>query len=329
MLNTKIGENYGANDVINSTDLRKRLLNIDSRFRANQSDPTSDFSFKLEHPYKNLIRVRLASIEIPNTFYTFSQANKNTIIGFKTTDSTASSIIIKVQIPDGNYTATELITAIQTQFTEIQTANPSYGTNFQIQMNPNSRKVTITNNRAFIFDTGTIPDSQKKWFYYGLGSYLGFPDKLYTSQTSPYTVTSTQCINPLGSPYLLLEVNDYYSVEQKTTQNYVQCLAKIIVNKPKYDTIENDGSNMLSNDVIFPSPTDLSTIRVRLLDAYGNVVDLCGANFSFALEITEVLNTRLYDFYRNYIWLGTIPSVNYKKVQGSAQPLLKGIGPPF
>ena len=326
MLNTKIGENYGANDVINSTDLRKRLINVDSRFRANYSDPTTDFSFKLEHPYKNLIRVRLASIEIPNTFYTFSQANKNTILGFQTTDSTAKSVIFKIQIPDGNYTATELITAIQQQFV---TPNTTYGTTFTIQLIPNSRKVTITNNRSFIFDTGTTPDSQKKWFYYGLGYYLGFPDKGYTITSSPYTITSSQCINTLGSPYLLLEVNDYYSVEQKTTQNYIQCLAKIIVNKDKYETIENNGSNMLSNDVIFPSPTDLSTIRVRLLDAYGNVVDLCGANFSFALEITEVQNTRLYDFYRNYIWLGTIPSVNYKKVQGSAQPLLKGVGPPF
>jgi hypothetical protein len=325
MLNTKIGENYGANDVINSTDLRKRLINIDSRFRANNSDPTTDFSFKLEHPYKNLIRVRLASIEIPNTFYTFSQANKNTIIGFKITDSSLpipNPVTFKIQIPDGNYTATELITAIQTQFTALSS---SYGT-FTIELNPNSRKVTITSTKSFIFDTGTSPDSQNKWFYYGLGYYLGFPDKGYSVQS---TITSSQCINTLGSPYLLLEVNDYYSVEQKTTQNYIQCLAKIIVNKDKYETIENNGSNMLSNDVIFPSPTDLSTIRVRLLDAYGNVVDLCGANFSFALEITEVLNTRLYDFYRNYIWLGTIPSVNYKKVQGSAQPLLKGVGPPF
>ena len=52
-------------------------------------------------------------------------------------------------------------------------------------------------------------------------------------------------------------------------------------------------------------------------------------NWTFSLEITEVTNTKLYDFYRNYIWLGTIPSVNYKTVTGTAQPLLRGVGPPF
>lgn len=64
MLNTRIGENYNANDVINSNDLRKRILNIDSTFRSDISDPSSAFTYKLEHPYKNLIRLRLASIEI-------------------------------------------------------------------------------------------------------------------------------------------------------------------------------------------------------------------------------------------------------------------------
>jgi hypothetical protein len=49
-------------------------------------------------------------------------------------------------------------------------------------------------------------------------------------------------------------------------------------------------------------------------------------NFSFSLEITEVTNTRLYEFYRNYIWLGNIPSLPLN-VTGSGQGLLGGKGP--
>jgi hypothetical protein len=93
--------------------------------------------------------------------------------------------------------------------------------------------------------------------------------------------------------------------------------------------IYDDGSTLLSNEIIFPSPVDINFLNIKLVDPYGEVIDLVGMNFSFSLEITEVLNTKLYDFYRNYIWAGTIPSVNYKTVKGSAQPLLKGIGPPF
>jgi hypothetical protein len=83
----------------------------------------------------------------------------------------------------------------------------------------------------------------------------------------------------------------------------------------------------MSNEIVFPSPIDLKILQVKLIDPYGEIVDLNCMNFSFSLEITEVLNTSLYDFYRNYIWLGTIPSV--KKASGSQQQLLKGIGPPF
>jgi hypothetical protein len=128
---------------------------------------------------------------------------------------------------------------------------------------------------------------------------------------------------------MLLCVNDFYTVEQRTDQTYIQCLAKVIVREDKHTIIFDDGASYMTNEIIFPSPTDLKILQVRLLDPYGEVIDLCGLNFSFSLEITEVLNTKLYDFYRNYIWLGSIPSVNQKKVQGSAQPLLCGIGPPW
>ena len=83
----------------------------------------------------------------------------------------------------------------------------------------------------------------------------------------------------------------------------------------------------MSNEIIFPSPQDFSVLNVKLLDAWGNILSLNGLDMSFTLEITEVLNTKLYDFYRNYIWLGTIPSVPYKTVEGSAAGLLRGRGP--
>ncbi len=85
--------------------------------------------------------------------------------------------------------------------------------------------------------------------------------------------------------------------------------------------------NILSNEIIFGSAVDLTVLNIQLLDIYGNILDLNGAHFSFTVEITEVLNTKLYDFYRNYIWSGTIPSVDIKKIEGSGVALLRGRGP--
>ena len=72
MINTRLNENYNANDVLNPNDLRKRILNIDSRFCSETSKSTTDFTFQLDHTYKNIIRLRIASIEIPNMMYTFT-----------------------------------------------------------------------------------------------------------------------------------------------------------------------------------------------------------------------------------------------------------------
>jgi hypothetical protein len=351
MLNTRIGENYNANDVINSNDLRKRILNIDSRFRTNQSSPSTDFSFRLAHPYKNLIRIRLASVEIPNMHYVFSAKKNNTSFKLKTADINGIDRIVLITIPDGNYTSDELINEIQSQFDN--KLRIPYGIFLSITLNTINAKTTITNNgiadyllgppssptqvgKPLFIDFITSLKCKNRDHNFGLGYILGFRNKLYKLTTlisstpfNIYSVTSEGCIDVVGDNYMFLAINDLYSVEQKTNEDYLQVLAKIIIREDKQAVIYDDGSSFLSNEIVFPSPTDLSILNVKLVDPYGDPIDLCSMNFSFTLEITEVLNTRLYDFYRNYIWLGTVPSVPYKSVQGSAQTLLKGIGPPF
>ena len=353
MLNTRIGENYNANDVINANDMRKRIINIDSRFRADVSQPTTNFTFKLEHPYKNLIRLRVASIEIPNMFY--STSKKNNCFTVKAYDITGVVRTVNIVIEEGNYTSVEMVVALQEQF-DIQLRGP-YGIFFTVALNTISAKILITHDgvsaypvtapnpvptasaKPFILDFCTCSPVGRRPQNWGLGFYLGYRKKQYkvtnmkqTATTPPldvYYQEGESCLDVLGDTYCLLAINDLHSVEQKTTDNYLQVLAKIIIREDKQAVIYDDGASLLSNEVIFPSPTDLKILNIRLLDPYGDPIDLCGMNWSFSLEITEVLNTKLYDFYRNYIWLGTIPSVNYKTVTGTQQPLLRGIGPPF
>jgi hypothetical protein len=353
MLNTKIGENYNANDVINSNDLRKRILNIDSRFRTSCNDSSTSFQFRLEHPYKNIIRLRVASVEIPNMFYTFSKAKKNTTFIIKAFDISGIVRQALIEIPDGNYNSQELIDEIQSQLdTKMR---DQYGIFLTISLNTINAKVTFTNNgvaatpitptsvptqsaKQFVLDFITAVCFKNRLHNFGLGYNLGYRCKAYKAsktEISPetdltiYSITAEGCLDVVGDNYIFLAMNDLHTVEQKTNENYLQVLAKIIVREDKQAVIYDDGGTLLANEIVFPSPVDLKVLNIQLLDAFGEIVDLCGMNFSFSIEITEVLNTRLYDFYRNYIWSGTIPTVNYKTVTGSAQPLLKGYGPPF
>jgi len=171
-------------------------------------------------------------------------------------------------------------------------------------------------------------------FNWGLGYNLGFRSLRYTVNTitdvsggiSTYSVQSESLIDVTAENYVFLAVNDYYTVENKNTIGFTQALAKIIVRDAKFSILFDDGGSLLSNDVIFPSPIDLKRIQVKLLDAYGQVIDLNGLNLSFSMEITEVTNTKMYEFYRNYIWLGTVPSLP-SNVTGSGMGLLGGKGP--
>ena len=106
-------------------------------------------------------------------------------------------------------------------------------------------------------------------------------------------------------------------------------LAKIVVREDKNMVIYDDFGSCITNEIVFPQPQDLTILNITLKDPYGGIVDLNGLDYSFTLEITEVLNTRLYDFYRNYIWLGTVPKVDINATKGMGSALLGGRGPPF
>lgn len=369
MLNTKRNEIFNGNDVVNSHDLRRRVVNVDSRFRTILMNPTTDYTFSFANTYKNVIRARVASIEIPNVFYNFSTSLSNTSFKIFTKDYNEIRRGAEIIIPNGKYSVSDLIGAVNLSL--YNKLFVPYGIYFEIKTNPLQFNSTITYIGSFDKSFGSWPPAadslspevfaatlkagglysgiypikaavpfdldfcierfQNRIYDFGLGYNLGFRGKKYLIDTAgsgygSIGVTSESCIDVYGTPYYFLAVDDFSSVEQKTNENNFQCLAKIIVREQKGEIIYDDGCNLLSNEVTFPSPIDIRQVRVRLLDSYGNLINLNDMNFSFSLEVTEVMNTKLYEFYRNYIWLGADPAVP-PGVRGSAQPLLGGRGP--
>lgn len=349
MLNTRASDNFNANEIVNPNDLRKHILSVDSRFRTNWGDLSTNFSYELAHAYKNVIRMRIASVEIPNTFYTFTTLNNS--FSIKAKDITNVTREVTITIAPGNYTSTELLTQLQ----DLLTAGlrDPYGIFMTIALDPNTAKVTITHEgvsaypvtsptpaptasaKPFTVLFASLDTFMKRYSCFGLGYNLGFRMPTYSVTnavpvTGPpalttYTVTGEAILDVRGDRYALLSVNDMHTVEHKTQDgSYLQALAKVVIRGEKYSVIYDDGASLISNEIIFPSPMDLKYLQVKLIDAYGNVIDLNGADLSFTVEITEVLNPKLYDFYRNYIWTGTVPTV--KRPQGSSMPLLGGMG---
>ncbi len=118
-----IGQDGGAPPgVLNPIKYRtiKRAVNIDSKFRPNYyTTSSSDQHLTLPYRFENVINMRLASIEIPLTFYSISQAQGNNAFrvdwDLSGQDGAGTQYIdhiwpvrafknsVLVKIPDGNY----------------------------------------------------------------------------------------------------------------------------------------------------------------------------------------------------------------------------------
>ena len=93
-------------------EINTKLLNIDTKFRDKtiSKSKSTHYILTLPTPIKNVISMRLAAAEIPNSSYLF---NKNH-------GTNSFKIIIDdehhtITVPDGNYTAEELINYLETQ----------------------------------------------------------------------------------------------------------------------------------------------------------------------------------------------------------------------
>lgn len=96
------------------------ILSINSKFRDSNSKSSTDFIIELNDPYHNVVSMKLASIELINSYYTISEylrTNKFSVTFFHynsvTNDVSQNSIFTEdFTIPDGNYSVTELVSII-------------------------------------------------------------------------------------------------------------------------------------------------------------------------------------------------------------------------
>jgi hypothetical protein len=328
MLNTQAGEYLNNNPVISANDLRIRSINIDSRFRTTYTDTTSDFDFRFAHTYKNIISVRVSSIELPNLWYNFSPIRHN--VSFKITayDISGTEKSTVIYITPGNYTTPMLEEEIQNKLNEFKimtgifinyTINPiSIRSKFEL-IGVAPLPVTETTppsqppSKPLIIDFSNDATCGRRCDF-GLGYYLGFRCLKYVvapvigKPLSDFTQISESLVDVVGDLYILLHVGDFKNIEHKTGDNYIQCMTKILVGNDKGSLILED-STLMNNQVILPSPIDLKQLSIRLTDAYDQPIDLMDMNWSCTLEITEVQNIKLFEFYRNYLWSGKLPSI--------------------
>ena len=218
-----------------------RIVNIDSQYR-NKSAITTDYTFNLSSPLKDVVSLKLNSVQIPYTWYTINANYGSNFLYLKgiSPGVTGGDYDIKVQINPGNYTANALVTAVNDSFVALRTnanySDISFGITGITYDYPSSKSTInidlkkVYNETDYTFDFGTwsTPNVGANTANRGnsIASFLGYNFPSYT----PNIVRSRYDILPLIanssadnaiSQFALTTNNNYFNIINYTGTEYI------------------------------------------------------------------------------------------------------------
>ena len=271
------------------------LHSIDSRFSDLKNNVNSEFRVNNPRVLKNVIRIRLSSIEVPLVEPMFSAIKGNVTMRVRIGNAT---YVETGTLLAGNYTAGALITAIDAKLKVIDSR-------FTINLNGISGLISITNTgTAFTIDFASSLDKiASRPTYWGLGYYLGFRDtvvtSIYSGLTGGYSVFGTSVINVSPNAYYLVRLqcpDNVVNVTHRTVGGgFISAFAKIVLTNNFYQIQFDDNSNWVRNEYTFVSPVNIPHFQISLLDPWGELVNMMDADWSYTIEVTEIKNSKLYE----------------------------------
>ena len=322
-----------------TTRLITKCLNIDTRFRDNlYNTQSSDFTVQLPTKFNKVVSMQLSAIELPISFYGISANYGNNYLYLKVSydvyenddeckikkrprhcdveyelaykNITREKIFI---IPDGNYTANDLIETINYIISpknlDLSLKRPndifSY-IQFSIditQSGSGSRKVSIGPNPDNTLDdddeiciTEIALDFTKNIEGHNdnvnlstkIGWNLGFTKPKYSGDTF---YTADTIIEPM-TKYIYLAVDDF---NNSSNNHFVSAfnqsilntdiLARISIKGSFINTITDNDFNLVTEPRHYFGPVDIQRLRVRLFDEFGRILSMNNSNYSFCLTL--------------------------------------------
>ena len=325
------------NNVLNPT-MRKTITKtvcIDSMFRLNLETEPTNFSFSLAEPINNVISMKLATLELPNNWYTFSSKNQSnvfTIRCYNIPDPTLEDPLQTynyehiITIPEGNYLNTTFRDNVQNYF--INEGNGLEFIKFNVNdVNAKTEFSTGGGNR----DTGNAPydpylDNTDFYFeldfaipgkaqYKTMGWAIGFQKPFYTvkhlgidnlhidmfrtnTEICGAFLSSESSFGSSFGPYVFLEVDDFQrNVSSNTIVSYTgngdsylnnNILAKIVVSSGQYTNIIDNAGDFVFKKRNYYGPIKLEKMHIKLLNRFGEIIDLNWNDYSFSLELEVI-----------------------------------------
>ena len=273
-------------------DLKRNIitsqLSIDTKFRKNYfSSKSSNFTINLATPLKNVISMKMSSMEIANIQHVISETLGTN--GFKVTKtpSSGSSITATIKVPSGNYDTTTLESTLIGVSTDVNTL--AYA-GCSISINSNTMRATISgssNGDRLELDFQNLVHQNAPPMK-TLGWALGFRKRHYKGQQS-YTGEGT--IDLAGCKYIFLCINDFKNTTQDVCTILYEnsflrkhILARIPMREGKGAVLFDDPSDKITKKRHYFGPVNIDKLHIQLIDEYGMEIDMNYNDYSFALE---------------------------------------------
>ena len=277
----------------------KKVIHFNTKFRDNYyNTPSTDFLYKFPLTVNNAVSVRLRSIDIPNTWYTFSERlGNNTFIVEAVIGKVCPEVIIhKITIPEGNYTAVELTNYLNTTyFFQSGKVNELNYLKFSVgQHDLKSKFQIVGESPAKICFNIKFVEPTTKSIMFTIGWILGFRMGQYLNIYD--TLVSEGLFDAGGDRYLYISFIDFNM--NRADNNIIfldnsfidkDILGKVYLKDGKFHVNVDDNdtdANLKKRE--FNGPVDFERMHLKLLDEYGNIIYLNNMDFSFSLEF-EIL----------------------------------------
>lgn len=168
----------------------QRIISIDSQYRTDKTTMPTEFTFNLSEPLKDVVSLRLYSVQIPYTWYTIGKSFGSNFFIFKgkTAGINNETHDIKIEIDAGNYNSEKLSTSINAKIQEVNNTIDATIKNSYLDYSNITTKSTLIididkdyneSSYRLSFPTWNSPyniyDSSKNT----IASYLGFETKEY------------------------------------------------------------------------------------------------------------------------------------------------------
>uniref|UniRef100_A0A6C0ENT8 Uncharacterized protein n=1 Tax=viral metagenome TaxID=1070528 RepID=A0A6C0ENT8_9ZZZZ len=248
------------------------IFNINSAFREKHYK-SNDFVINMRSTIKNIIYIKVTSVEIPNVSYTFRDSLRNNFfdILYQYDNKTYKS---KIYIGEGNHTSNSIVSNIQEQFDNIAL---EFDFNLKITLDTVSGRIFILSDKIIFIDFSTSE----------LNFYLGFSNKQYKG----YKINAEGLLNIIRTPYIFIKINDIENIIDNKVSNV---FTKVVLNSEKYTYHFQSFGDFNSKDKFFRGPIDIDKFHISLVDCLGDPLYLNGMDFSMTIECGTIYDRKLY-----------------------------------